>query len=187
MAPVPLAAAPARGTRVVLHLMEDAKSFTERFTLERIVREQSGHVRVPISVIEKPGAEPTEVADGIALWTKPKAEVTAADYTDLYRGLGGLFDEPALTVHFAPRGATNTPRSPSFLAPGSLVKSYGPGRVEAACRRGNNIGATTYGSIASILKTGLDRAYAEHDGFTRKGTDEAPFHHENIRGRDYYH
>ena len=68
-----------------------------------------------------------------------------------------------------------------------LVKSYGPARVEAACRRGNNIGATTYGSIASILKTGLDRAYAEHDDFTRKGTDETPFHHENIRGRDYYH
>ena len=34
----------------------------------------------------------------------------------------------------------------------SLVKSYGPARVEAACRRGNNIGATTYGSIASNLK-----------------------------------
>ena len=50
MAEVPLAAAPERGTRVVLHLMEDAKSFTERFTLERIVREQSGHVPVPISV-----------------------------------------------------------------------------------------------------------------------------------------
>ena len=60
-------------------------------------------------------------------------------------------------------------------------------RVEAACRRGNNIGATTYGSIASILKTGLDRAYAEQNDFTRKETDEAPFHHENIRGRDYYH
>ena len=69
----------------------------------------------------------------------------------------------------------------------SLLKSYGPGRVEAACRRGNNIGATTYGSIASILKTGLDRAYAEQNDFTRKETDEAPFHHENIRGRDYYH
>jgi molecular chaperone HtpG len=104
VAEVPLAAAPERGTRVVLHLMEDAKSFTERFTLERIVREQSGHVPVPISIIEKPGAEPTEVADGIALWTKPKAEITAADYTDFYRGLTGQFDEPALTVHFRAEG-----------------------------------------------------------------------------------
>jgi molecular chaperone HtpG len=72
--------------------------------LERIVKEQSGHVPVPISVIEKPGAEPTEVADGIALWTKPKSEITVADYTDFYRGLTGQFDEPALTVHFRAEG-----------------------------------------------------------------------------------
>ena len=65
-----------------------------------------------------------------------------------------------------------------------LVKSYGPARVEAACRRGNDIGATTYSSIASILKTGLDRAYAER---ARDVIDDAPFHHDNIRGRDYYH
>ncbi len=66
----------------------------------------------------------------------------------------------------------------------SLVKSYGPARVEAACRRGNDIGATTYGSIASILKNGLDRAYAKHAG---EAADDAAFHHDNIRGRDYYH
>ena len=41
-----------------------------------------------------------------------------------------------------------------------LVRTYGTARVEAASRRGNDIGATTYGSIASILKTGLDTAYA---------------------------
>jgi transposase len=71
----------------------------------------------------------------------------------------------------------------------SLVKSYGPARVEAACQRGNDIGATTYGSIASILKNGLDRAYAraEHGGCGRDAADDAPFHHDNIRGRDYYH
>jgi molecular chaperone HtpG len=104
IAPVPLAVAPARGTRVVLHLMEDAKSYTERFTLERIVKEQSGHVPVPITIVEKPGAEPAEVVDGAALWTKPKADITAADYTDFYRGISGQFDEPALTVHFRAEG-----------------------------------------------------------------------------------
>jgi transposase len=66
----------------------------------------------------------------------------------------------------------------------TLVKSYGPARVEAACRRGNDIGATTYGSIASILKNGLDRAYAKHAG---EAANDAAFHHDNIRGRDYYH
>ena len=49
--------APRRGTRVVLHLMEDAKSYTERATIERLVHAQSGHVPVPIAIVEKPGAE----------------------------------------------------------------------------------------------------------------------------------
>src|SRR4051795_1520759 len=66
--------APARGTRVVLHLMEDAKDYTERYKIERIVRANSGHVPVPISIVENPGAEAAELADGAALWTKPRAE-----------------------------------------------------------------------------------------------------------------
>ncbi len=96
--------APRRGTRVVLHLMEDAKSYTERYTIERLVRAQSGHVPVPIAIIEKPGAEASEITDGAALWAKPKAEITAADYTDFYRSIAGQFDEPALTIHFRAEG-----------------------------------------------------------------------------------
>src|SRR5690349_141364 len=96
--------APGHGTRVILHLMEDAQTYTERFTLERIVKAQSGHVPVPISIVEKPGAEPSEIADGAALWTKPKSDIAAADYTDFYRSISGHFDEPALTVHFRAEG-----------------------------------------------------------------------------------
>jgi molecular chaperone HtpG len=96
--------APRRGTRVVLHLMEDAKSYTERFTIERLVKAQSGHVPVPISIVEKPGAEPSEITDGAALWAKPKGEIAPADYTDFYRSLAGQFDEPALTIHFHAEG-----------------------------------------------------------------------------------
>jgi molecular chaperone HtpG len=101
---VDISDAPQRGTRVVLHLMEDAKSYTERFTVERLVKAHSGHVPVPISLIEKPGAEPSEITDGAALWAKPKAEITPADYTDFYRSLAGQFDEPALTIHFHAEG-----------------------------------------------------------------------------------
>src|SRR5689334_23379692 len=104
IAPAEPAEAPARGTRVVLHLMEDAKTYLERPTVERVVREQSGHVPVPIAIVEKPGAEPAEIADGAALWAKPKGEITPADYTDFYRSLAGQFDEPALTIHFHAEG-----------------------------------------------------------------------------------
>jgi molecular chaperone HtpG len=101
--PVAAEDGPARGTRVVLHLMEDAKSYTEKFNIERIIRANSGHVPVPISIVEKPGAEAAEVADGAALWTKPRSEISAAEYTDFYRNFGN-FDEPALTVHFKAEG-----------------------------------------------------------------------------------
>ena len=104
ISPADPAEAPRRGTRVVLHLMEDAKSYTERFTVERLVRAQSGHVPVPIAIVEKAGAEATEISDGAALWAKPKSEITAADYTDFYRSIAGQFDEPALTIHFHAEG-----------------------------------------------------------------------------------
>jgi transposase len=63
-----------------------------------------------------------------------------------------------------------------------LARSYGSARIEAACRRGNDIGATTYGSIKSILQHGLDRAYANEEP-----PDAPPIRHRNIRGTGYYH
>src|SRR5689334_22968280 len=50
------AIAPRRGTRVVLHLTDEAKSYTERATIERLIKERSGHVPVPIAIVEKAGA-----------------------------------------------------------------------------------------------------------------------------------
>ena len=63
-----------------------------------------------------------------------------------------------------------------------LVRSYGPERLEAACQRGMDIGARTYGSVQSILRNGLDRAYRPEPV-----PDELPVQHENIRGSRYYH
>ncbi|MFT2210414.1 molecular chaperone HtpG [Rhizobium giardinii] len=99
-----LTEAPARGTRVTLHLMDDAKSYTSKWSVQRIVKDQSGHVPVPIDLIEKPGAEAERVADGTALWTRSKNEITKEEYADFYRGVSGQYDEPALTVHFRAEG-----------------------------------------------------------------------------------
>ncbi len=104
IAPVDTAEAPLRGTRVVLHLLEDATSYTERFTVERLVKDQSGHVPVPITLREKPDADPVDIADGAALWTKPKADISTEDYADFYRSVSGQYDEPALTLHYRAEG-----------------------------------------------------------------------------------
>jgi transposase len=63
-----------------------------------------------------------------------------------------------------------------------LARSYGSARLEAACRRGNDIGSTSYGSIKSILQHGLDKAYA-----SETPPEQPPIRHGNIRGTGYYH
>jgi len=104
IAPAPLQAAPRRGTRVVLHLMDDAISYTGSYRLEQLAKSQSGHVPVPITLIEKPGAEARDIADGTALWVRPKSEIKPEEYTDFYRSVAGQYDEPAATIHFRAEG-----------------------------------------------------------------------------------
>lgn len=95
---------PARGTRVVLHLMDDAENYAQSYTLEKLIKEQSGHVAVPVYLVEKPGGEARQIADGTALWTRSKGEIKSEEYTEFYRGISGDFDEPAAIVHYRAEG-----------------------------------------------------------------------------------
>ncbi|MCM2457529.1 molecular chaperone HtpG [Rhizobium sp. CG4] len=104
MVAVDLDQAPERGTRVILHLLEDAKKYTGKWPVEKIIRDQSGHVPIPVRLIEKDGAEPTQVSDGVALWTRSRSEIAKQDYDDFYRGISGDYDAPLTTVHFHAEG-----------------------------------------------------------------------------------
>src|SRR6266851_890462 len=64
-----------------------------------------------------------------------------------------------------------------------LARQYGVERLEAACRRGLEIGARSYGSINSILQNGLDR----QPPMRPAEAPELPLDHPNIRGSRYYH
>jgi transposase len=63
-----------------------------------------------------------------------------------------------------------------------LVRPYGAGRLEAACQRGMDIGAKSYGSVLSILRNNLDRVFS-----LESTPDMPPVQHGNIRGGGYYH
>ncbi|WP_297296417.1 molecular chaperone HtpG [uncultured Methylovirgula sp.] len=104
IAPLAIDAAPARGTRVILHLKEDAAGYLEPHKAEHILREHSSAITVPIALIEAPGQEPRRLTEGSALWTKPKSAVTEEEYTEFYRDLAGQFDAPALTLHWRAEG-----------------------------------------------------------------------------------
>jgi molecular chaperone HtpG len=102
--PLALDAAPARGTRVILHLKDEAVEYLEPSKVEHILREHSSAIAVPLALVEAPGQEPRRLTEGSALWTKPKSAIEAPEYAEFYRDLSGQFDEPALTLHWRAEG-----------------------------------------------------------------------------------
>ena len=94
--------APARGTRVTLHLKEGEDEFTEQERVKHVVKRHSDHIAIPIFLGEGEGAEQINTAS--ALWTRPKSEITDEQYTEFYRHISHQMDEPWLRLHFKAEG-----------------------------------------------------------------------------------
>jgi molecular chaperone HtpG len=110
--PLPLEEAPARGTRVRLHMMESASDYLESWKVESIVREYSSGIAVPIALVEakdkdakdEESKEPKRISEGSALWARPRDKIEESEYTEFYRSLAGQFDEPLATIHWRAEG-----------------------------------------------------------------------------------
>ena len=92
-----------RGTEVVLHMKEDAKSYVEAFEIERLVRTYSDHIQFPIMLAADKG-ELRQINTASAVWQRAKSELKPEDYTQAYRSIAGAFDEPAMTLHYKAEG-----------------------------------------------------------------------------------
>ncbi len=87
-----------RGTTVELHIREGLDEFLEEYRLRTIVKTYSDHIALPIRFAgEKDESETVNRAS--ALWTRPKNEIEADQYTEFYRHVAHAFDEPWLTLH----------------------------------------------------------------------------------------
>jgi molecular chaperone HtpG len=98
----------ARGAKIVLHLKADAEEFLETFKLRKIVKTYSDHIAVPVILDPVPGekeAKAETLNSASALWTRPKAEITAEQYKEFYLHVGHAFDDPWHTIHFKAEGA----------------------------------------------------------------------------------
>ena len=93
----------AAGSTIVLHMKADAEEYLEPYKLETIVRKWADHITVPITVARD--GKDVAANEGTALWRKPKAEITAEQYTEFYRHLGHMFDEPWATLHWRAEGS----------------------------------------------------------------------------------
>lgn len=96
-------AAVPRGSAVILHLKDDAKTYLEAHTLERIIRTYSDHILFPIELVED-GKEASQVNSASAIWQRSKSELKPEDYKTAYNAIAMAWDEPALTVHYRAEG-----------------------------------------------------------------------------------
>jgi molecular chaperone HtpG len=94
---------PARGTRIILHLKEDAQEFLEDWKIEQVVRAYSDHIAHPIRLAA--GPETTrQINEASAIWTRAKADITADQYKEFFGHITGAYADPALTIHYKAEG-----------------------------------------------------------------------------------
>jgi molecular chaperone HtpG len=90
-----------RGTEVTLHLRPDEDELLDGYRLRSIIRKYSDHVTLPIVMrVEEEGKDGEEVVNqASALWTRPKSEITEAEYNEFYKHIGHDFADPLAYVH----------------------------------------------------------------------------------------
>ena len=105
-----------RGTKVVLHLREDADEFLNGYRLREIITKYSDHISFPIimdkddvkdGVVDKDKDKDKDkiesgedtVNSATALWTRNKKEIKNEEYNEFYKHIGHDFEDPLAHTH----------------------------------------------------------------------------------------
>jgi molecular chaperone HtpG len=105
-----------RGTAVTLHLKPEEDEFLQPWQLRSLIARYSDHIGFPIRMpVEKDG-KPTDadskqeweaVNQASALWTRPKSEITDAEYQAFYKHISHDFNDPLAWTHNRVEGNQN--------------------------------------------------------------------------------
>jgi molecular chaperone HtpG len=91
-----------RGARITLQMREGDEDYLEPHRIRQIVKTYSDHIALPIVLAD--GNKEETINSASALWTRPRAEITAEQYKEFYHHVGHGFDEPWLTLHAKAEG-----------------------------------------------------------------------------------
>lgn len=96
-----------RGTRIELHLKDDAVEFADSWRLRSIIKKYSDHIAIPIlmpkqSPVGEDGEAESEeeaVNTATALWTRSRTEVTEDEYKEFYKHVSHDHTDPLTWSH----------------------------------------------------------------------------------------
>eukprot|EP00457_Paulinella_chromatophora_P002188 gb/GEZN01002192.1/.p1 GENE.gb/GEZN01002192.1/~~gb/GEZN01002192.1/.p1 ORF type:complete len:830 (-),score=183.12 gb/GEZN01002192.1/:71-2560(-) len=112
----------SRGTKIIVHLKDSAKSYASPHTVEAIVKKYSNFVGFPIYLNDN------QINTIGAIWTWDKDAITDEQHKEFYQYIGPAYDDPAFRMHFSvdfPIALTAL-----FYFPTRHMEKFGMGRME---------------------------------------------------------
>ncbi len=111
---------PERGTKVILHLRDDADEYLSNWKIKSVVSKYSDHISLPILMLkeewkegkdDQPGEmvvtdEWETVNKANALWSRAKKDITSEEYSDFYKAISHDFEAPLNWSHNKVEGST---------------------------------------------------------------------------------
>ncbi len=95
------------GTDVILYLKKEAKEFLDETRISFLVKKYSDHLSYAVNWQPPKVDKPTQLNSGSAIWAREKKDIKKEDYTNFYRQIGAVYDEPFMTLHNKTEGIMN--------------------------------------------------------------------------------
>jgi len=95
------------GTDITLHLKKGERDFLDETRIGYLVRKYSDHLGYAVNWQPPKVDEPRQLNTGSAIWTRAKKDISEEDYTQFYRQIGAVYDEPFMTLHNSTEGMLN--------------------------------------------------------------------------------
>ncbi len=112
----------SRGSRIVLHLKEDAAEFAKSGRIRQVLGKYSNFVGFPISLNGE------RVNNVEAVWLKSKDQVTDEQYAQFYKFTAKAFDEPSYRLHF--QAEVPLVINALLFAPSENMEMFGMGQMQ---------------------------------------------------------
>lgn len=84
-----------RGTKIVVHLKEEDKEFSNSERVKQVLTHYSSFVQFPINLNGE------QVNNIQPIWMRNKNEITDEEYAEFYKFQANAFDEPSYRMHFS--------------------------------------------------------------------------------------
>jgi len=85
----------SRGTKIEIHLKDDAEEFAQKFRLENVIKSHSNFISYPILL------DGEKINTVSAIWREPKSSIKAEQYNEFYKFLTYDSEDPMDVIHKA--------------------------------------------------------------------------------------